>query len=89
MQKIPFYIVLFFLVLGINAPAYAQQNHPAIRHAIATLEQTKTDLENGEHGFGGHRSAALEHIDAALKELQQALEYADAHPGEVRSPAHP
>jgi hypothetical protein len=87
MQKLHLYIVLSFLTFAVTAPALAaDEKHPTIHHAIVTLEATKDELEKGEHGFGGHRSAAIEHIDAALKELHQALEYADAHPGAIHAP---
>ncbi len=82
MKKLCLYMVLCALATG----AHADEKHPTIHHAIATLEQTKTELENGEHGFGGHRAKAIEHIDLALKELHEALSYSEIHPDEVKAP---
>lgn len=73
-----------FLLIGLAAPALAEEQHPTIEHAITALEQTKAELANGEHGFGGHRSKAIENIDTALKELHLALDYAQAHPEEIK-----
>ncbi|MBU6474906.1 MAG: hypothetical protein KGL10_09030 [Alphaproteobacteria bacterium] len=54
------------------------EKHPKINGAIYKLEHAKEDLNKAAHDFGGHRAAAIQHIDAALAELHQALEY-DAH----------
>ena len=51
------------------------EQHPEIRHAIQHLEQAKHSLENAAHDFGGHRAKALEHVNQALEECQQALSF--------------
>jgi hypothetical protein len=49
--------------------------HPEIEAAIASLQQTKSDLEKASHDFGGHRVNAIANVDNALKELRICLTY--------------
>ena len=57
----------------------AKEPHPEIRRAIRQLENAKDGLAKyGAHDFGGHRAKAIDHIDQALSELKQALQY-DKH----------
>jgi hypothetical protein len=51
------------------------ERHPHIRAAIRELKEARHELETAAHDFGGHRKEAIEAVDAALKQLQQALEY--------------
>jgi uncharacterized membrane protein len=52
-----------------------KERHPHIRAAIRELREARKELETAAHDFGGHRKEAIEAIDNALKQLQQALEY--------------
>jgi len=52
-----------------------KERHPHIRAAIRELKEARHELETAAHDFGGHRKEAIEAVDAALKQLQQALEY--------------
>jgi hypothetical protein len=56
-------------------PAPHSEHHPAIRRAILALNAAKFDMEHANHDFGGHRVAALAACDAAIAQLQQALQY--------------
>lgn len=64
--------------------AYAQsprgraERHPEINHAIRALQNAKKFLQKADRDFGGHRTKAVEDVDAALNECNQALQY-DAH----------
>lgn len=51
-----------------------KEQHPKIRAAIRALQSAKEDLEDASHDFGGHRVEALEAVNNALKQLQEALE---------------
>jgi len=51
------------------------EEHPEIREAIHHLEQAKQSLEHAAHDFGGHRSKALEHVNQALAECNEALHF--------------
>lgn len=63
---------------AVNKPAprvAAQERHPEIRGAIRALERAKAHLEHAAHDFGGHRAEALEAVNNAIKQLQEALKY--------------
>jgi hypothetical protein len=47
--------------------------HPEIHRAMHKLEGAKNDLSHAAHDYEGHRVKALQDIDAAMSELQQAL----------------
>jgi hypothetical protein len=51
------------------------ERHPEIQAAIRHLQQAKNNLEHANHDFGGHRVKAIEHVNQALEELNQALNY--------------
>jgi hypothetical protein len=55
--------------------------HPAIRAAIRNLERAVVDLQNAAHDFGGHREDAINACNAAIAQLQLALQYAGATTG--------
>jgi hypothetical protein len=52
-----------------------KEAHPHIRAAIRELREARKELETAAHDFGGHRKEAIEAVDNALKQLQEALEY--------------
>ncbi|HET6844186.1 MAG TPA: hypothetical protein VFK06_21275 [Candidatus Angelobacter sp.] len=62
------------------APAPVQkekggEQHPHIRTALRELREAKKELQTAAHDFGGHRKEAIEAVDNAIKQLQEALEY--------------
>jgi hypothetical protein len=85
-------IAVVFAASFMAAPAQAgvKDNDKEIHKAIAKLEKTKQDLAAGKSGdeYGGHREEAIKHIDAALGELHQALDYAHAHPKDEQHHDH-
>ena len=54
--------------------AAAAPKHPAIHHALHELREARTELKEAAHDFGGHREKALEAVEAAIKQLDKALE---------------
>ena len=52
-----------------------KEQHPEIRDAIRALENARNHLQKAAHDFGGHRAKALEHVNQALEECRQALQY--------------
>jgi hypothetical protein len=51
------------------------EKHPEIRAAIHHLEEAKNNLQHAAHDFGGHRAKALEHVNQALAECNEALNF--------------
>lgn len=47
--------------------------HPEIREAMVKLNEAKTHLHEGAKDFDGHKQKAIELIDQAEKELQEAF----------------
>ena len=78
--------VAIFMAVGFTVAAHAEagikDNDHEIHAAIDKLEHAKEDLAAKKSGdeYGGHRAEAIKHLDAALGELHQALEYAHHHP---------
>ena len=60
-------------------PAAAQERkgeqHPHIRAALRELRDAKQELQTAAHDFGGHRKEALEAVDNAIRQVDQALQY--------------
>ncbi len=52
-----------------------REAHPHIHKAIAELEETKRELKEADHDFGGHRVAAIKQCDEALAQLRQCLKF--------------
>lgn len=52
-----------------------KEQHPEIAAAMMHLKEAKQSLEHAAHDFGGHRVSALKHINEALEECRQALEF--------------
>jgi predicted S18 family serine protease len=51
------------------------EQHPAIEAAVKHLREAKNALEHANHDFGGHRVKAIEHVNQALAECEQALSF--------------
>ncbi|HEX5424709.1 MAG TPA: hypothetical protein VFW94_14265 [Candidatus Acidoferrales bacterium] len=58
-----------------NAKPPAAAPHPEIRDAMEALRQARGNLDHAAHHFGGHRVAAMKHIDEAMHELQACMKY--------------
>src|SRR6266566_2717887 len=50
-----------------------------VDRAEQSLQTAKGELEKAGTEWGGHRVQAIKHIDAALKELEQAEQWARQH----------
>jgi hypothetical protein len=67
-------LVLFGLLLTPISSRAGGEAHPVIRRASAALRAAKADLQNAAHDYCGHRVEALEAVNTALNQLQQALD---------------
>ena len=68
-------LTAFALALAFTLTASTQERHPEIHAAKQHLREAKRNLEHAAHDFGGHRAAALKHVDEALAECDQALAF--------------
>ena len=60
-----------------NPEKPSQEQHVQMHNAINALEQAKHHPELAHHDFGGHREKALDHVQEALRECHEALEFVD------------
>lgn len=51
------------------------REHPRLGQALAALHDAKDYLEKAPNDFGGHKKAAIDSIDASMKELKEALKF--------------
>jgi hypothetical protein len=57
-----------------NTTPEPQERHPHIRAAISELRATREELVTAAHDFCGHRAEAVRLTDAAIRQLQLALD---------------
>jgi L-lactate utilization protein LutB len=64
------------VVLGLLAPALAlaEPKHPHLHSALFEMREAHKELKEAKHDFGGHREKAVEALNAAIKQLEKALE---------------
>ncbi len=49
------------------------EDYPHMRHALHDLHTARKSLEDAEPRFKGHRDKAIEHVDAAIQQCEDAL----------------
>jgi hypothetical protein len=54
---------------------HGYKHHPHIHHAIHELKETRSELKEAKHDFGGHREAAIKDVDYAIEQLELALKF--------------
>ncbi|HLJ55868.1 MAG TPA: hypothetical protein VKT77_12590 [Chthonomonadaceae bacterium] len=59
-------------------PMAQRERHPEMRAALQALRNAKGRLESAAHDYEGHRVKALEHTNAAIREVELALK-SDRH----------
>ena len=70
------------LLIALSGFAVPQKTHdvPAeMARAQQALENAKNELASAGADWGGHRIAAIKHVDAALAEVQKAVVWAKQH----------
>ena len=82
-MKIAILVVLALMIVSPTAnlfPRAPQRDVPAeVESAKRALQGARNDLEHAGGNWGGHRAAAMNHIDQALKELAEAEKFAHEH----------
>ncbi|MBV9850991.1 MAG: hypothetical protein JO250_15075 [Armatimonadetes bacterium] len=56
-----------------NPGKHRGERHPELRRALRNLNQAKNNLQNAAHDFQGHREQALDLVNKAIDQVQQAL----------------
>ena len=51
------------------------ENHPVLQNSMRQIEAIKDRLQRAPKDFGGHKEAAIDALNHALNELQQAVQY--------------
>ena len=57
----------------------ATADQPAMHNALANLRQAKSNLNNATTDKGGHRVAAMSHVDAAIAEVEAGIAFDRRH----------
>ena len=81
-MKIATLVVLALMIVTPTTSLFPapQKDVPAeVESAKRALEGARNDLAHAGGNWGGHRAAAVNHIDLALKELAEAEKYAREH----------
>src|SRR5258708_1038002 len=61
----------------LSSLAAEKDRHPRIRGALEALLAARDELRAADNDFGGHKKDALDAIDAAIHQLQLALDFAE------------
>ncbi|MGZ4966558.1 MAG: hypothetical protein ACXWAV_03795 [Chthoniobacterales bacterium] len=70
-------ILTFVVLLAMASPLFADQPH--MRDALGHLRSARAQLAKAYSNKGGHRERALEHVDAAIRETEAGIAYAQRH----------
>jgi hypothetical protein len=78
------FLAIAVLLLGITGSAIPQRKEvedvPAeMVRARQALLTAKNEMAGAGNEWGGHRVAAMKHVDEALQEIQKAAQWAKAH----------
>lgn len=80
--------VAALLMSAAAAYAYAP-DQPRMQAARADLQAARAQLRNATNDKGGHRARALEHVDAALVEVNAGIRFDRRHDDESALPDQP
>lgn len=67
--------------LAFANPTPKPENQPEMQSALEHLREAKKALESATHDKGGHRAKAIQHVDAAMREVQAGIQYDNTHNG--------
>ncbi len=72
-------VAICALVIGAFCFGKAVAEFPELNAAKKNLLESKNHLNNAARDFGGHRAKALDAVDKAIKEVDEAILYGDKH----------
>ena len=64
-------------VMGALTFAVGQPRHPRIHAAVRALEEARIEMKEAAHDYCGHRVKAMEATNAALQQLNLAVQCAN------------
>jgi len=71
--------IVLGIVLSAGVFTLTAQNeramHPRLAAAIEALKDARSYLQQAPHDFGGHKAAAIQATDNAIRQLNLALQY--------------
>ena len=59
--------------------AVAEVDQPHMRNALSDLKEVRAELAQATTNKGGHRLAALAHVDQAIREVHLGMDRADGY----------
>ena len=71
------YAVVVVLLFAVAAPVFADQGN--MKDALGHLRAARASLERAERNKGGHRERAIEHVNAAIREVEAGAAFALGH----------
>ena len=74
------FVLAFAMAFPLSFALHGQRGrHPNIRAAIESLQIARNHLARAAHNYGGHRAAALQATDNAIRECREAIRFANHH----------
>lgn len=75
-------VILGLLSVPISTAAATHaddEDQPHMQAALEALQQAKHHLEEAKHDKGGHRTAAIKSVDAAIRHVKAGMESGEKH----------
>jgi hypothetical protein len=72
-------LAVFFAVAGGFAGRALAEPQPKMEEALRLLREAKGHLEQATHDKGGHRAKAIEHVNEAIREVEEGIRFDDRH----------
>lgn len=63
---------------GIATRAVAEPQ-PHMQQALAALQSAKASLQNATADKGGHRAKAIDHVNAAIEQVEKGIAFDNKH----------
>ncbi|HWW75522.1 MAG TPA: hypothetical protein VNZ44_09000 [Pyrinomonadaceae bacterium] len=83
-------ILCVFALLAVAAAAQAfAPDQPRMQAARADLQAARAQLRGATHDKGGYRAKALEHVEAAITEVNAGIRFDRRHDDEAFAPDQP
>ena len=71
--------VTISILSGCAGHAFAYGDQPNMEAALSALQTAQGELQRAPPNKGGHRGAALIHVQEAIREVRLGIDYADGY----------